>query len=56
MICFSLPSEFFTTYRCSEPVSLSFNVDTLTSKVFNGTGANDHLIVRAESSTDDIEN
>jgi proliferating cell nuclear antigen len=55
LISFSLPSEFFTTYRCSEPLSLSFNVDTLASKVLKGAGPLDALLVRAESSTGDIE-
>jgi proliferating cell nuclear antigen len=53
--CFFLPSDFFTTYRCSEPLSLSFSRDTLSAKVLRGVGPDDELLIRADSSTDDIE-
>jgi len=54
LIVISLPSESFSSYRCSEKINLSFNVDTLI-KVLKSSTPNDVLRIGTDKPKDDIE-
>lgn len=54
LISISLPEEIFQTYNCSEPMDLSFNVDSLT-KVLKSASSNESLRIFTEKPNEDIE-
>jgi proliferating cell nuclear antigen len=54
VVWLSLPDGVFATYLCSDPLSLSFNVETLT-KVLKSAAPKDELAIRTHSQTDDIQ-
>jgi proliferating cell nuclear antigen len=54
VVWLSVPDGVFATYSCSEPLSLSFNVETL-AKVLKSAAPSDELAIRTRSQTDDIQ-
>ncbi|KAH0795218.1 proliferating cell nuclear antigen [Histomonas meleagridis] len=54
LISIELPAETFSTYTCTEPLELSFNVGTLI-KVLKSAGSNDLLTIKTDHQNEDIE-
>jgi proliferating cell nuclear antigen len=54
LISVALPAAVFAKYKCSEPMALSFNIETLL-KVLKGSKATDELGIIAASPEEDIE-
>jgi proliferating cell nuclear antigen len=54
LIAIDLPADSFAKYDCTEPLSLSFNVDVL-AKLLKNAGATDELAIRTSGANADIK-
>lgn len=54
LISIDLPSDMFSTYKCTSPVSLAFNVERVLI-VLKSAGPNDGLSIMTDSGEDGIE-